>query len=124
MLGFEGYPSEAPLAPLFGFLVSFAGDAERGHGSDRQPFSPDRPAAFLTNSVGSVLNSNQRLVDLADQLALPIADPEHRDTLGFDRSPIARIRGIVFGSGHAAYRLPGIVEELATAGDQHFLELF
>ena len=48
-----------------------------------QTTQPDRLAGILTVAVGAVLDPAQRIIDLGDQLALPVASPKLQRAIGF-----------------------------------------
>src|SRR5689334_25104952 len=76
------------------FLTGFAGDAERRHGTSFQPLDADFFAALFADAVFAQLKAMQRFLNLENQLALAVANAQHRVAVGFHGSPICRIREV------------------------------
>src|SRR5690606_22532868 len=62
-----------------------------GHGARLQALHADRLAGLQAIAVGAVLDARQRLVDLADQLALPVARAQLEAELLLLRGTVVRV---------------------------------
>src|SRR5690606_25506072 len=92
-----------PLAPLMTLLRL---DRERRDRPRIETLQADRLAGLLAIAVGAILDALQRVVDLADELALTIARAQLDRTVGLRRRAVGIIGMVV------AFRLQGL-ERLA-----------
>src|SRR5258706_6219051 len=107
------------------FLLGLALDAERGHGARLQALDADGPAALLADAVGAVGDSAERLVDLADELPLAIADAEGQVAIAFERRAVGRVgEGLaaLLDQAHAVHGPHRLGHELLAALVQQLLE--
>src|SRR5690606_29227498 len=85
-----------PIAVLL--FTTFAAllrlDRQRGHGPGLQPLHADLFAGLEAVAVAAILDAGQRLVDLADQLALAIARAQLEAEFLFLRGAVVRIREV------------------------------
>ena len=81
----------------FAALVAFLGfQAQSGDRPGVEAWDPDRLAGLLAIAVAAVLDPAHGLVDLGDQLALPVAGSQLQRPIGFRRRAIGEV-GVIFG---------------------------
>src|SRR5262249_48958524 len=80
---------------LLGFLQRLAVDAEGGYGARLEALEADALSALLALPVGAVVDPVDRFLDLADQLALPVADAQREVAVRLERRAIGRVREVL-----------------------------
>lgn len=108
--------------PFLGFLIRLALDTKRGHRPGVEPLDADIGTAALANPVAAVDDALERLVDLRQQLALPVANPQQRVSVRLEGSPIGGVRKGLAAVGHAADGAAGFVENLLAPALEELLE--
>ncbi len=77
-------------------LVALLGlEREGGDGPGLEAAQVDRLGGLLAITVGAVLDAAQRVLDLGDQLALPVARPELQRALGLERGAVRHVAGLL-----------------------------
>jgi hypothetical protein len=67
-------------------------DAQGRDGTGLQTLYADRLVGFLAIAVGAVLDPPQGIVDLGDQLPLPVPGAQLKRPVGLQRGPVGDIR--------------------------------
>ncbi len=97
----------------FHALVAFLRlDAHRRDRAGLKPAQADRLAAFLTVAVGAGLDAVDRLVDLADQLARPVAGAKFQRPVGLDAGAVGEVRFGDAALGQGGKRLAGLAQQV------------
>ena len=86
-----GAPHARRCFALLLFLLRLALDAQGGDRTGAQALDADRLAALLADAVDAVLDALQRLLDLADQLALAVADSQRGVAVRLEGRAIGRL---------------------------------
>src|SRR6476469_6977453 len=96
-------------------------------GRDRariQPGDPDRVAGFFAIAVRAVFDALERRVDLADQLALPVARPELQGTIALRRRPVGHVRMVLALFLEVLQRLATFAKDIFLPGLELLAEVF
>jgi hypothetical protein len=99
-------------ASLGGFQLGLADDTERRDRAGLQTLDADLLAALFADAVGVVVDALERFVDLGDQLALAIADPQGEVAVALERGSIARVGKLLRAFPHAVRRAGCLAHEL------------
>src|SRR5262249_60226021 len=99
-------PAAAPLVTLLGR------DGEGGNRSRLEPLERDRLAGLFAIAVGAVVDAGERLLDLGDQLALPIAGAQLDGAVGLRGGAVGEIGMILILVLQMLQRLLGLLENL------------
>src|SRR5580704_10360767 len=96
------------VLPLASFAALLRLDRERCDGARLEALNADFLAGFQAIAVAAVLDALQRLIDLANEFALPVARAQLQAEFLFLRRPIVRIReirGLILHVGDGAIHL-------------------
>src|SRR5262249_27758714 len=115
-------PRSAGHRPLALLLGRLAVDAQRGHRAGLQPLDADRLAALLAQAEGAVIDARQRLVDLADQLALAVADAQQEIAIALQAAAVRGIGEALDVVTHVLRSAAGVVQQGSAATVQQIAE--
>ncbi len=76
---------------LHAFVTLLSLDRECCDWSCLEPLQTDRLASFLTETVTTVLNTGQRLIDFGDELAGPVTGPKFERAIRLDARPVGDV---------------------------------
>src|SRR5215471_4555330 len=95
----------APLVALLGF------DRERRDRTRFKPLEGDRLAGFLAVAVGTLVETGQRLIDLGDELALPVAGAQLDRAVRFRGCAVGQIRVVLVFSLEMSQGFLGFLQD-------------
>src|SRR6185369_691450 len=97
---------------LAGFLFCLTCDAKSSDGARLEASDRNHFSALLAFPERSVVDPAERLLDLVDQLAFPVPDPQVSRRVAFPGRAVGRIGECLGNVAHPRDRLAGIFHEL------------
>jgi len=113
------WPRRRGLCAFPCFLIGLAGDTQSGDGTGFQAFEADFVATFFAAAVGAGIKTLNGFVDFGEKLALAIAHPQDKRTVGFKAGAVGWVGEAVRRLGiHMAHGTVGFGKDLAFAAFQ------
>ena len=112
------------MDPLHALVPLLRLDRHRGDRARLQAAQADRLAGLLAKAVGAVLDPLQRLVDLGDQLAGPVAGAQFQRPVGLDAGAVGDVGLVDAALGQAGQGAVGLPQQFGPPAQQFLAEIF
>jgi hypothetical protein len=103
-------------------LIRLTLDAEGGHRTRFEPIDTDRTTTTLAHAVRAITDAAHRVVDLVQQFALAVSDPQFGVAVGLEERSVGRVGKCCPSAHHLANGALGLGEQMDSLFKEKALE--